>query len=145
MIEPRIGDFLDELQPIAAEISVDAAWALSRHFRKTRVYIPKRWHEGLDLNVIGADAARALCELFGPERIDVPEIPFTPAALRRFVVDARKSGVPNGKIGLALGISHRTVTRLAAGARVLTSRRGRVNDSRQIDLVDWLGDRKSSD
>ncbi len=142
MIEPRVDDFVDELQPIAAEVGINAAWSLSRIFGATRLYIPKKWRDGLDLNLIGADAARLLCERFGPERIDVPRVPFTAPALHRFAAFARKNGASNGRIARELGISHRTVSRLAAGTPVLTARARRVNDERQVDLIDWLNNRK---
>jgi len=145
VITPRVDDFADDLQPIAAEIGVDVAWALCRAFGATRLYIPKTWHAGLDLNEIGVEAAQALCERFGPERIDVPRVPFTAAALHRFAVAARKEGYSNSRIGRALGLSYRTIARLAAGVPVLTPRGRRVNDERQIDLIDWLGGSKTGD
>lgn len=143
MIEPRVEDFVDELQPIAAEIGVDIAWALARLFGATRVYVPRKWHEGLDFNAIGEDAARLLCERFGPERIDIPRVPFTQAALQRIARTEREAGHSNGRIARQLGLSYRTVSRLAGGRPALTRPVRQVNDSRQIDIIDWIDGQKS--
>ena len=140
-IEPKVSDFIDSLQPIAAEISVNAARNLTLHFGGTRLYVPRAWRSEADVNVIGEEDARKLCALFGPERIDIPRMPFTPQALKRLVDALRLDGRSNAEIARELGLSWRTVTRLSTVTpdySILTKKRGRVSDSRQVDLEEWL-------
>ena len=136
-ISAEVGDFVDSLQPIASEIGVETAVQMAQHFGGSRLYVPATWRETLDLNVVGVDEAQKLCSLFGPERIDIPKMPWTVPALKRFVERMRSAGLSNGEIARSLGVSWRTVTRLATGV-VLTNGRRRATDERQGDLVDWL-------
>lgn len=136
-IEPRVEDFLDSLQPIASEMSPDVVMDLVKHFAGRRLYVPGRWREDLDLNVLGIDRARRLCELFGPERIDIARSPFTRRAIQRFAQELAEKGLRSGEIAHTLGLSYRTIERIS-GATILTKARRRSVDERQIDLVDWL-------
>lgn len=137
MIEPRVDDFLDSLQPIASEMSPAIVMDLVAHFAGRRLYVPKQWRADLDLNVLGEENARRLCELFGPERIDIARSPFTRRALQRFAKDLSGEGLRTGEIAHRLGVSYRTIERFATGPILTKSRRRRV-DERQIDIVDWL-------
>lgn len=141
MIEPRVEDFIDSLQPLAAELGVPATLEIVRRFGGARLYVPRRWREELELNAIGIEAARALCARFGPERIDIPRTPFTAQALVRTLQAMRADGATNGQIAVALGMSWRTVTRLAAGRADGPAGRRRRVDERQTDLVDYLATR----
>lgn len=137
-LSPQVDDFIESLQPIASEIGVGTAIALTTHFGGSRLYVPLKWRETLDLNVLGVEEAQKLCQMFGPERIDIPKMPWTVAALRRFVAQMRSEGGSNGEIARQIGVSWRTVTRLAGAPSNLTNRRGRATDEQQGDLVDWL-------
>ncbi len=137
MIEPRVGDFLDSLQPIASEMSPAVVLDLVKHFAGRRLYVPGRWREDLDINILGDDCARRLCELFGPERIDIARCPYTRRALQRFAKELAEQGMRSGEIAHSLGVSYRTIERIATST-ILTKARRRPVDERQIDLVDWL-------
>lgn len=138
MIQPRVSDFIESLQPIASEVSVEAARDLAAHFGGTRLYVPQNWRADLDINVIGETMAQQLCKLFGPERIEIPLMPFTPEALKRFTDELRVLGRSNGEIARLLGVSYRTVTRMSSGAAPLTRKRRRAFDDRQIDLEELI-------
>jgi len=137
-IEPRVGDFLDSLQPIASELGPALVVDLVKHFAGSRLYVPARWRDDLKLNAVGEERARRLCEMFGPERIDIPRIPWTPAAIRRFARELADRKLTASEIAREIGISYRTIERALSGTPVLTGRRRRPTDERQIDLVDWL-------
>lgn len=140
-LDPQVGDFLDGLQPIAAELGPAATLAIVRHYGGARLYVPRRWTEALELNeTLGVDVARALCAGFGPERIDIPRNPFTVAALRGYGERLRREGLSNGQIARALGLSWRTVTRLTGATTALPRARRRV-DERQIDIEEFTGRR----
>lgn len=145
MITPRVEDFIDSLQPIAAEISIQAAWNLCKLFGGTRLYVPKVWRQDAEVNAIGEADAIKLCALFGPERIDIPRMGFTTRAQVKFMDAMRRDGHSNAAIAREIGLSWRTVARLAhapAHSLLLTKKRGRVSDSRQVDLVEWLDAQK---
>jgi hypothetical protein len=144
MITPRVKDFVDGLQGIADFIGADAARAISTHFGGTKLYVPRNWREDIDINVIGVEEAQKLCRHFGAERIDVPLMPFTAEALRRFVSALRAENRSNAEIARAIGVSWRTVTRMGQNAPPLTKGRVRVSDERQSDLEAWLKLGKSS-
>lgn len=137
MIEPRVDDFLDSLQPIAEQMDPAVVMDLVTHFAGRRLYVPKQWRADLDLNVLGEERARRLCELFGPDRIDIARSPFTRRALQRFAKDLAGRGMRAGEIAHSLGVSYRTIERIATGS-ILTKARRRPVDERQIDIVDWL-------
>jgi hypothetical protein len=138
MIQPRVSDFIESLQPIASEVSVEAARDLATHFGGTRLYVPRTWRPELDVNAIGEVAAQKLCIMFGPERIDIPRMPFTAEALKKFVDEMRAQGQSNGAIARELGLSWRTVTRLSTTTSPLTGKRRRVLDDRQIDIEELI-------
>jgi hypothetical protein len=140
--EPRVEDFVEGLQPLAAELGAQATVEIVRIFGGARLYVPQRWRPDLDLNLIGVEAAQALCATFGPERIDIPRHPYTAQAMRRRLDSLRATGMTNGAAARALGVSWRTVTRLAAPGREAPRKgRRRFVDERQIDLVDYLDER----
>lgn len=143
-LDPQVGDFLDGLQPIAAELGAPATLEIVRFYGGARLYVPRRWTQSLDLNeALGNEAAATLCARFGPERIDIPIQPFTVKALARFVDRLREEeGLTNGQIARTLGVSWRTVTRLTGGERSHAPRLRRRADARQVDLVDWLSARR---
>ncbi|QCI65648.1 hypothetical protein [Phreatobacter stygius] len=134
---PEVEDFTEALQPIAAEVGVDAARALVTHFGGTRLYVPKIWRDSLDLNVIGVDAAKDLCRLFGPEKIDIPKVAYSAASLQRLTLRLRGKGLSNAEIARAVGLSWRTVTRYTHRAP-LPAKRQRATDPRQIDIEDLI-------
>ncbi len=138
MIRPRVSDFIESLQPIASEVSVEAARDLATHFGGTRLYVPRTWRPELDVNAIGEAAAQKLCNMFGPERIDIPRMPYTAEALKKFVDGMRAQGQSNGAIARALGLSWRSVTRLSTTTSLLTGKRRRVPDDRQITIFEMI-------
>jgi hypothetical protein len=139
VIEPVTDDFIDGLQPIASELGVAFVRELVRHFGGTRVYVPRAWREGLPLNVLGDEQVRKLCTMFGPERIDIPLVPWTGAAIVRFASQLEAAGHNVGEIAREIGVSHRRIQRWRKSGGVIAGpRRRRAHDERQIDLVDWL-------
>ncbi|QLP96174.1 MAG: hypothetical protein HZY79_00505 [Rhodoblastus sp.] len=139
-LDPEVGDFLDSLQPLAAEIGVATTLEIVRLFGGARLYVPRRWTPDLEFNALGEAVAGRLCAMFGPERIDIPRMPFTVAALRRYAERLRaQEGLTNGQIARALGLSWRSVTRLGGTASFAAGRRRRRIDERQIDLEELLG------
>lgn len=137
-IDPQIDDLLDGLQPLAAELGVAATLEIVRHFGGTQLYVPQRWTPQSDLNALGDETAQRLCALFGPERIDVPLMPFNLPALSRYVERLRADGLNNARVARSLGLSWRTVTRLAGGAPRPAKRKGRARDPRQIDIEEMI-------
>lgn len=137
MIETRVSDLTEGIQPIAEQMGVEMTLKLVKHFGGSRLYIPQRWNASLDLNVLGEDVAQTLCSLFGPERIDLPLMPYTATALKRYADALRGAGQTNGEIARTLGISWRTVARLSTTAPLTTKRR-RALDARQLDIEDFL-------
>ncbi|MCA0425646.1 MAG: hypothetical protein LCH61_20450 [Proteobacteria bacterium] len=138
MIQPRVSDFIESLQPVASEVGVETARELVKYFGGTRLFIPQHWTADLNINVIGETVAKQLCRLFGPERIAIPMTPFKLEAQKRFTDELRESGCSNSEIARALGVSYRTVTRMSSGTALLTRKRHRLLDDRQIDLEELL-------
>lgn len=139
MINPAVEDFVEGMVPIAAELGVEVARELVRQFGGTRLYVPRAWREQLPLNVVGEEIARQLCERFGPERIDFPLVPWTPDAIVRFVGEMQRTGSTNSDMARELGVSYKRIQRARSGQHLpASSRRLRIADQRQIDLVDWL-------
>lgn len=138
MIEPTEDDFTEGLQPIAAVLGVETVRDIVRHFGGTRLYIPRNWREGLPLDVLGEERARRLCERFGPERIEIPLVPWTHSAILRFVTAMDRAGRTSGEIARELGVSYKRVQRSRTATGLTGPRRRRLVDDRQIDMVDWL-------
>ena len=132
------GDFVESMQGIAAEIGPEAARDLALHFGGTRLFIPKNWHVELSINLIGDEKAKRLCALFGPERLDIPMMPYRVDALKRFVALMRDQDMNANEIARSLHMSYRSVQAYASGKRALTGRRVKALDVRQADLIDWL-------
>jgi hypothetical protein len=137
MIDPAITltpeDFLDSLQPLAAELGPQAVLALVRHFGGTRLYVPRVYAGEGALAVLG-DEAEALCGLFGGTRIEVPKEPFRREFYVRWVATLRGQGRTTNEVARALGVGYRFVQEIAAGAPV-TPRAARARDPRQMDLL----------
>lgn len=132
-IKPAPIDFLDSLQPLAAELGPEAVIELVRHFGGTRLYVPRQFPGEGPLAVLGANA-EALCGLFGGTRIDVPKEPFRRASYVRWVAALRKEGWTTNEVARALGVGYRFVQEIAAGAPV-KARGVRARDPRQMDLL----------
>lgn len=140
MIVLAVEDFVADLQPIASEIGVQAARDLVSQFGGTRLYVPKHWRPELAFNaVIGESLGQQLCQLFGPERIEMPIVAFTKAGAVRIAQALHTEGRLHNEIARELGMSRRNVTRLLSGAPApLTRGRKRVRDERQVDLEELL-------
>jgi hypothetical protein len=137
MIEIKVCDFIDTLVPIASELGVELVLELVKHFGGCRLYIPQRWNRALDINVVGDDMAQRLCQLFGPERIDIPIMAYKPCALQRFAVLLREDGYDNNQIAVQLGMSYRTVMRYIHHAP-LTKDKKIAFDDKQMDIENYI-------
>lgn len=141
--QPEATDFCETLAPIAAEIGTGVALALSRQFGGMRLYIPQVWRADLDLNVLGTEPAQKLCRMFGPERVEIPIVPFTADAIGRFSASLAAQGLTSSEIARTLGVSWKRIQRARsrAGQPMPQEARAKAKDTRQIDILDWLNRR----
>lgn len=131
-----IEDLRDTLQPIGAELGLEAAEALAHHFGGQRIYIQPTISEASPLLALGDAAAAALCRLFGGERLDVPLDPYRPEAYRRWVAELGSAGRTVNEIARELGLSYRSVQIMRSGTGAARSGRQPKRDPRQMDLLD---------
>ena len=103
------------LADLAAAAGEDAALALAEAFGGRSLYVPARIRSYHPIaRAIGFEAARALSELRGPGRVDVP---LGPAARNSFAPEIRRrlaSGMSADKIAREVGCTRRTVFRVKA-------------------------------
>ena len=110
--EPGLQRDLPEL--LESVIGHDALLALCRFYGGTPLYVPQQVPQGHNLPlVIGCGAAKALADVFGGERIDVPAMVAhtTHAQIRRL----RTEGVTTVELARRFGYSVRQVRRIVNG------------------------------
>ncbi len=131
--DPRLPQILAE---IADATSLGTALVIVHAYGGTRLYVPEHPKKGMALyDLIGADDALALAELFGGDRIDVPLFSYgRTAQLDRRIKEMALAGASRPDIARDLGITERTVYRHLS-TRPMKAKR---NDPRQTDLEDWL-------
>lgn len=105
-------DFLESFQGIADIIGVDATLDLIDLFGGMRLYVPRKLKSDDALLALGSPVALELVRMFGPDRIDVPLLPFTPKALTRLATVRARAGWSSAMIARSLNMSWRSATRL---------------------------------
>jgi len=111
---------LDLLPPTARDlaeaIGLDAALILVRRWQGARIWIPARpTQEWIEL--LGPEAAAALCRRYGLERIDVPRcVRLLRAARDRAIFAALESGQSANQAALAAGVTRRQIFNIKRAA-----------------------------
>lgn len=101
----------DSLQAIADIIGAPAALKLAERWGGIRLYIPPEPGEDHELSrLIGLDAARALGQAYGGERIEIVKADCWHRAMRnRLIQDARASGQSQSSIARTHRLTERHV------------------------------------
>jgi DNA-binding NarL/FixJ family response regulator len=133
-VSVALEDLAESLKPIAEHFGVEAAGIIVRHFGGTEIWVPKTWREGHPLNVLGADLARRLCEVFGGEHLPIPRNLMSVEARQREVLTLAATGEHSvAQIALEVGLTERQVYRVLARGNVRRRSRRPV-DPRQGTL-----------
>ncbi len=108
-----------KLAEIAEVIGVDAALKLSAAHPGIRIHVPKQVPAQHDLCVVlGADAARMLCEVYGGADLVVPMASRAHREkLHQAILDALDAGSTAPDLARRFGVHQFTVYRLAADRR----------------------------
>ena len=102
------------LKDVVSMIGIEGAARLIGAFAGMRLYVPHAPEPDDSLSeVIGLEAARALAQIYGGDRIDVPN----PTPRRIQIVDLRASGVSIDGIARELRCTRRRVFQVLAEAR----------------------------
>lgn len=110
----------ESLLDMADHINKDAIMRLVAHYGGTRCYIPKVLPETSELAaVIGQDAARALAEVLGGERIEVPKArDFQRAVRNREIIRRhREEGLSYRELARAFDMTERNIGSILRTAR----------------------------
>jgi hypothetical protein len=102
------------LKDLVSLIGIDGAARLIGAFAGMRLYVPHTPAPDDSLSeLIGHDAARALAQVYGGDRIDIPN----PTPRRIQIIDLRASGVSIDGIARSLHCTRRRVFQVLAEAR----------------------------
>ena len=107
------------LEEIAGAAGRDVALALAEARGGEKVYFPATPDEAHWLTrLVGIEAARAICQLYGVRNIEIPRGPVGSAhRLRARIARMLEQGASSNDIARACGVAFRTVTRHRAAAR----------------------------
>lgn len=110
------------IQDVAETLGLELVFKLVKHFGGVELKVPHKLSPGHPLLVMGERDAQAVCRFLGGGEIYVPMM--SPSR-RREVIAMEAAGMPRWKIARELGMSQRSVRRLA-----------NKEDGRQMDLFD---------
>lgn len=130
---------------IAEVCGIETVIALHVHFGGVRIYIPRTYRAGHDLEIIGADRARALCEYFSGSELTVPVVLMSPDGRRKAIRELDRGGASQRDIARRLGCSLRVVRDelWRRSPRVPGRRTRKPVETRQFDLEEWLASQPS--
>jgi len=142
------------LEDVAVHCGMAVVFGLVEHFGGCRIYVPRVWREGHELNVMGEEKARMLMERLGGGEFSIPKHALTARGLQVLVRRLSFEGFSQRTIARRLGVSMRLVRDLKNKRRGVTkSRQGSKEsylpkaanedkpfkrDPLQMDLEDWL-------
>lgn len=150
IIPPNVritADWPDQLVELGETIGAAAALRLAIAYGGVYFRVPLKPSARI-VNLIGPEAAAALCNHYGAHRL---QLPMASILLRRFRREAVLADVRTRHLSVAagarlLGTTARNVRRLlretnegkAASARKLAQERQQADAARQLDLIDWI-------
>ncbi len=145
MIDRSLDIPLDCLAPSVEEVAsicdMETALRLVEYFGGCRFWVPQKWREDHDLNVIGEANAKLLIARLGGDELSIPIRPFTSWGLHKLVNKLIKTGKSQREIAQALNITMRAVRCIKTQPMLNNARLGQkivTKDPRQIDLEDYL-------
>lgn len=134
-IEIRDKDVADSIRTIHAHFGPEAATALIESFGGTEIYIPSKWREGHQINVVGVELAQALCDVLGGSTVVIPKGLLTNEARHRHVLELNKRGLRPAEIARELNLTERYVYKLLSSEPQARRGRRRFVDPRQISFL----------
>lgn len=145
MIDHSLDISLDCLAPSVEEVAdicdMETALALVEHFGGCRFYVPTKWRDDHELNIIGEDKAKMLIERLGGGELSLPKSPFSTWGLRKMVKLLSCNGAKQRDIARKLNITMKTVRNIQSNNRPSVTIKGRpvfLNNPNQLDLEDYL-------
>jgi len=119
MIDSRLDIPLSALcasmREVAEHCGVGVARNLVYYWPGCRYYVPKKWHPGHELNVLGEAEARCLFAAFGGTGIEIPTRLYSREGLAMMVPELRAKGMSQRDIALFLGIAQKTIRDISSG------------------------------
>lgn len=145
MIDHSLDIPLDCLAPSVEEVAdicdMETALALVEYFGGCRFYVPTKWREDHELNIIGEDKAKMLIERLGGGELSLPKSPFSTWGLRKMVKMLSCNGLKQRSIARKLNITMKTVRNIQSNNRTSVTIKGRpvfLDNPNQLDLEDYL-------
>ena len=137
---------LDVLAPAVEEVAsicdMKTALSLVTHFGGCRIWVPQKWREGHELNIIGEREAKLLIERMGGGELNIPRRPFDAQGLHIMIARLAEAGKTQREIALSLGIAMKTVRdhiRKKGLRSVTKSGKSQIAlDLGQLDLEEYL-------
>lgn len=145
MIDRSLSIPLDVLNSSVKEVAdlcdLETALLLIEEFGGCRFYVPTKWREDHELNIIGEDRAKMLIERLGGGELSLPKSPFSSIGLRKMVKLLLNDGLRQRDIARRLNITMKTVRNIHNNRYPTVTIKGKpayLKKQTQLDLVDYL-------